>query len=116
MAKTSLGRAFLWGVSELERGILFTAFEKRYGAEWPALKDAINRSLAEIDARGFCIVDGDWQDDIRGVGVPFFSDDGSVAFALNAAGPRFAASLEALEQDVGPRLVHLSRSLKPMLG
>ncbi|GAA6188491.1 IclR family transcriptional regulator [Litorivita sp. NS0012-18] len=116
MAKTSLGRAFLWGLSEMERAILFNTFERRYGAEWPALKEAIESSLAQIDACGFCIVDGDWQDDTRGVGVPLFSEDGSVALALNAAGPRFAATIEALEQDVGPRLVHLSRSLQPMLG
>jgi DNA-binding IclR family transcriptional regulator len=116
MAKTSLGRAFLWGVSEMERDILFSTFERRYGAEWPALKESIENSLAEIEERGFCIVDGDWQDDIRGVGVPLFSDDGSVALALNAAGPRFASDIAELEKDVGPRLVHLSRSLKPMLG
>lgn len=116
MAKTSLGRAFLWGLSEMERAILFSTFERRYGDEWPALKAAIEKSLVQIDDRGFCIVDGDWQDDIRGVGVPLFSEDGSVALALNAAGPRFAASIETLEQDVGPRLVHLSRSLQPMLG
>lgn len=116
MAKTSLGRAFLWGVSEMERDILFSTFERRYGADWPMLKESIEKSLAEIEERGFCIVDGDWQDDIRGVGVPLFSDDGSVALALNAAGPRFAADMTALEQEVGPRLVHLSRSLKPMLG
>lgn len=116
MARTSLGRAFLWGISEMERDILFSTFERRYGDSWPSLKDSIENSLAEIEDRGFCIVDGDWQDDIRGVGVPLFSDDGSVALALNAAGPRFAADIDTLEQDVGPRLVHLSRSLKPMLG
>lgn len=116
MATTSMGRAFLWGVSGLERDILFAAFERRYGDGWPAIRAGIEQSFAEIDQRGFCIVDGEWQDDIRGVGVPLFSSDGSTALALNAAGPRFAADLEVLEQEAGPRLVHLSRSLAPMLG
>ena len=59
--------------------------------------------------------DGEWQEDIRGVGVPLVASDGGTVLALNAAGPRFAATLETLETVVGPRLVHLSRSVAPML-
>ncbi|MBL4699763.1 MAG: IclR family transcriptional regulator [Phycisphaeraceae bacterium] len=115
MAKTSLGRAFLWGISELERDIIFAHFERRYGEEWPAPKNAIMASFEQIDQRGFCIVDGEWQPDIRGVGVPLVSSGGGTVLALNAAGPRFAADMDTLENVVGPRLVHLCRSLSPML-
>ena len=80
------------------------------------LKSRILQSLAQIEERGFCIVDGEWQRDIRAIGVPLVSSDGSEVMALNAAGPRFAAELSTLENEIGPRLVHLSRSVAPMLG
>ena len=47
--------------------------------------------------------------------MPLVASDGGAVLAMNAAGPRFAATLDTLETVVGPRLVHLSRSVAPML-
>lgn len=112
---SAIGRSFLWGIAQAERDYIFQLLERRHGAAWPDLHSRILGSFEEIERRGFCIVDGEWQRDVRGVGVPLVSADGSHVMALNAAGPRFAASLETLETVVGPRLVHLSRSVAPML-
>ncbi len=115
MATSAIGRAFMWGIADVEREYIFSKLERRYGAEWPKLRAKIDASFEEINTRGFCIADGEWQRDIRAVGVPMISSDGSTVMALNAAGPQFAATLETLETVVGPRLVHLSRSVAPML-
>tara|TARA_R110000751_G_scaffold13472_6_gene45233 strand:- start:575 stop:1510 length:936 start_codon:yes stop_codon:yes gene_type:complete len=115
IATSAMGRSFMHGISAPERELLLGVIEQRAGEGWPKLRDAIQRSFDEIDRRGFCIVDGEYQEDIRGVGVPLVASDGGAVLALNAAGPRFAATLETLETVVGPRLVHLSRSVAPML-
>ncbi|ASJ73459.1 IclR family transcriptional regulator [Granulosicoccus antarcticus] len=115
MATTALGRAFMWGISEGEQDYVFSLLEKRHGTKWPKLKASIKKSFAQIEKRGFCIVDGEWQRDIRAVGVPLVSSDGATVMAFNAAGPQFAASLETLETIVGPRLVHLSKNVASLV-
>lgn len=116
MARSAIGRAFLSGINPAEREYIFSLLAKRHGAEWPHLESRILDAISQIEDRGFCVVDGEWQRDIRAIGVPLVSADGSEVMALNAAGPRFAVDLETLEKDVGPRLVHLSRTVAPMLG
>lgn len=115
IATTALGRAFLAGIDPSERDYIFERLSRKLGSAWPDLKARALDSIAEVEDRGFCIVDGEWQSDIRAVAAPVVSPDRSEVMALNAAGPRFAASREALEQEVGPRLVHLSRAIGPML-
>jgi DNA-binding IclR family transcriptional regulator len=116
MATSAIGRAFLAGVSPGERDYIFEALARRHGADWPGLRQRIEEAIAQIGERGFCLVDGEWQRDIRAVGVPLIAEDGSRIMALNASGPRFAIDTAKLETVVGPRLVHLSRRIAPMLG
>jgi DNA-binding IclR family transcriptional regulator len=116
MAHSAMGRAFLSGITEPEREYLYSRLAARHGADWPNLHAKIEDAIAQIKDRGFCIVDGDWQRDIRAVGVPLISADGTEVMALNCAGARFAVDLSVLENEIGPRLVHISRSIAPMLG
>lgn len=116
IARSAIGRAYLYSLSEVDRDHIYASLARRYGDEWPDLKSRIADSMAEIRERNFCIVDAEWSPDVRAVGVPFKAVDGSEVMALNAAGPRYAHDIRKLEEVVGPRLVHLSRNLSPMLG
>ncbi len=115
IATTALGRAFLAGIDPSERDYIFERLARKLGPAWPALHVRVLDSIAEVEERGFCIVDGEWQSDIRAVAAPVISPDRSEVMALNAAGPLFAASRDTMEREVGPRLVHLSRAIGPML-
>lgn len=116
IATSGIGRAFLAGISEQERDYFFGHFKRIYGSQWPDLRSRILASIAEVDERGFCLVDGEWQRDVRAVAVPLISPDGNTVMSMNCAGPAFHLSVEALERDLGPRLTHLCRGLAPMLG
>lgn len=116
MAHTSVGRAFLAGISEAERDYIFQRLQVRHGAEWPDLKSRIDDAIAQVNERGFCYVDDEWRRDVRAVGVPLVSADGSSVMAMNCGGPAFALDPQRLINDFGPRLVHLCRSIAPMLG
>lgn len=116
MAHTSVGRAFLAGISEAERDYIFQRLQARHGAEWPDLKSRIDDAIAQVNERGFCYVDDEWRRDVRAVGVPLVSADGASVMAMNCGGPAFALEPQRLINDFGPRLVHLCRSIAPMLG
>ena len=112
LATTSLGRALLAGLPEAERDYLLTHIRERDPAQWPAIEAGIQAAVAEINQRGFCLVKGEWQRDVHAVGVPLVPRDGAEIVALNCGGPEFSLPLEKLEQEIGPRLVHLARTLE----
>jgi DNA-binding IclR family transcriptional regulator len=116
IATSAIGRAFLSGISERERDYFFGHFHRIYGLDWPALQKNIQRSIREVEERGFCMVDGEWQRDVRAVAAPLVSPDGQTVMSMNCAGPTFHLTTEILENDLGPRLAHLCRGLAPMLG
>jgi len=41
--------------------------------------------------------------------------DNSGVMAINCAGPSVKISIEQLEEDLGPRLVHLAREVESMM-
>lgn len=116
IVNTATGRAFLAGISESEREYFYKHFARRYGERWPALRERIEQAVEEVGARGFCYVEDEWHADMRGVGVPLVSTDGSTIMALMCGGPSFSLAREPLEAEYGPRLVHMARSLAPTLG
>jgi DNA-binding IclR family transcriptional regulator len=116
MGMTAIGRAFLAGISEAERDYIFSKLQKVHGADWPDVKARIDDAVAQVADRGFCYVDSEWKRDVRAVGVPLLSADGTTVMAMNCGGPAFALDPQQLQEDFGPRLVHLCRSIGPMIG
>lgn len=116
MGMTAIGRAFLAGISEAERDYIFSQLHKVHGADWPDVKSRIEDAVAQVADRGFCYVDNEWKRDVRAVGAPLISSDGSTVMAMNCGGPSFALDPKRLQEDLGPRLVHLCRSIGPMIG
>lgn len=116
MARTAVGRAFLAGIGEAERDFIFQRLQARHGAEWPDLKSRVLDAIAQVADRGFCYVENEWRRDVRAVGVPLVSPDGSTVMAMNCGGPAFNMDAKKLIEDCGPRLVHLCSSIAPMLG
>ena len=116
METSAIGRAFLAGITEKERHYFYEHFERRHGKNWPALKQRIEECIGEMQKRGFCLVDGEWQRDTRAIAAPIISPDGNTVFAMNCVAPSFQISVETLENDIGPRLAHLCLGLTPMMG
>lgn len=113
---SAIGRAFLAGISEEERQYFFGHFERKHQERWPDLKARIEDGIAQVNDRGFCLVDGEWQRDTRAVAAPIISPDGNTVLAMNCVAPSFQITVKALEEDVGPRLAHLCQGLTPMMG
>jgi len=116
IVRSAVGRAWLSAIDEQQRTEFYQQLAPVYGDEWSALLPRIKQSLAEIRARGFCLVDREWRNDTRGVAVPLISTDGQTVMAMNCAAPVYGVSNETLVEDIGPRLVHTANNLSLLIG
>lgn len=116
IARSAIGRAYLAGIGDEERDSLFMQLEKIHKEEWLDLKDRIIDAIQQVHDRGFCLVDREWRKSTRTVAAPLVSSDGKSVMAMSCGGPTFSVSLENLEQDFGPRLVHICQSDSMFLG
>lgn len=111
MVSTSVGRAYLAGVSEPVRDALFDRLSRLHGENWPSIASCIKGAIDEVAQRGFCLVDGEWRRNVRAVATPLVSRDGRTVLAVNCAVPIHAMETSKLIDEWGPRLYHLAQLL-----
>jgi DNA-binding IclR family transcriptional regulator len=107
IANTSVGRAFLCGLAERERGALMDELRAAHAGEWPRLRKGIERALRDYQDHGYCASIGDWRQEVHAIAAPLVRGDESAPIVFSCSGPAFELTAEALERDVGPRLVAL---------
>ncbi len=111
IATTAMGRAFLAGLPEIERGFLMDHIRRRHRDDWTTIRAGIERAIRDVADRGFCMSVGDWQPDIHAVGVPLKTGGGDL-LGLSCGGPAFLTRRKRLEEDLGPRLVEVARNIQ----
>ncbi|RLB67026.1 MAG: IclR family transcriptional regulator [Deltaproteobacteria bacterium] len=109
---TSMGRALLCSLPENEREKLMDSIRQQDPASWPKHKACIEQALREYQERGFCLSIGQWRSDVNAVAVPMLPIAGSRRLAFNCAAPSFVLRQHMLEDDIGPRLVNLVRTIE----
>lgn len=77
----------------------------------PALVKKIEQARADVRRRGFCISMGAYESGVHTAGVPVFTRPGDMLYSLTCGAPAYHLSEEQLVQEIGPRLVWLSRSI-----
>lgn len=116
IATTAMGRAYLAAVGATERTAILDEVRRDHGDEWPSIRRAIERSMKDLDERGFCVSIGDWQKDINGVGAAIPLPDGRGIYALNIGGPAYCTSPEHLITEIGPMVAGVAREIIALLG
>ena len=111
---SAMGRAYLAGLDEADRGELLRRLRPRYQSEWPSLEKALARAVKEVAAHGFCVSIGEWRKDIHGAGAPIRKAGGQV-YALNLGGPAYLLPPQMLRGDLGPRLAAIARQVQQAL-
>ncbi|WP_235830107.1 IclR family transcriptional regulator [Algihabitans albus] len=109
LARSAIGRAYLAGAGEEERGYLMERIRERVGPErWPQMEEEILDALEQVRSKGFYTNLGQWQPDVHAVAVPYRAPQGDTPLlAFNCGGPAYLLPKERLEDDLGPRLVEL---------
>ena len=112
IATTAMGRALLCGLPEDEREQLLEKIRLKDLVNWPKHKLGIEQALRDYQERGFCLSIGDWRSDVNAVGVPMLPIAGCRLLTFNCAAPSFVLRRHMLEDDIGPRLVNLVRTVE----
>lgn len=112
IATTSMGRALLCGLPEKEREELMNHIRTASPKEWPRQKAGIEQALKDFQDFGFCLSIGEWRKDINAVAVPMLPIAGHRLLSFNCAAPSFVLHRHMIEDDIGPRLVHMVRSIE----
>ena len=113
---TAMGKALLCILPQSERDYLMDHARLHDTERWPRIKSGIEQGYKDYQDRGFCISAGEWQNDVHAVGVPMRDFDGEPVMAFNCGGPAFLLSRDKLENDLGPRLVALVKTVETNLG
>ncbi|WP_169711847.1 IclR family transcriptional regulator [Henriciella litoralis] len=111
MAKSAAGRAYLSTQTDAQLQTLFDRWSVFYGSDWQDLETRVRSDIQDLRLKGFCVVEGEWRRNVRGVAAPVYDADHDTWLALNCGGPAFDLDRDRIEQDIGPRLVHLAQSL-----
>lgn len=111
---SAMGRACLAAMETKEREYLIEAIRKRNIENWPAIQRNLERSLRDYHDYGYCLSIGDWAKDVNSVAVPLIhSKHGILVF--NCGAPSYLLDQDKLENEIGPRLIHMVNNISASL-
>lgn len=111
---SAIGRACLAAMEENERLYLFEALEKRNKEEWPNIKRALERAIRDYQDYGYCLSIGEWAKDINSVAVPLIHPKHGI-LVFNCGAPNYLLNQDKLENEIGPRLIHMVNNISEAL-
>ncbi|AVR68501.1 MULTISPECIES: IclR family transcriptional regulator [Pseudomonas aeruginosa group] len=109
--RSAIGRACLAALPEDEREFLLGHIRKRHPDDWPEVRKGLERAFRDYADYGFCLSLGEWQRDVNAVGVALRHESHGL-LAFNCGGPSFHLKREKLEDDIGPRLLHMVHNIE----
>ncbi|HFS0485125.1 TPA: IclR family transcriptional regulator [Pseudomonas aeruginosa] len=109
--RSAIGRACLAAMPEDEREFILGHIRKRHPEDWPEVRKGLERAFRDYADYGFCLSLGEWQRDVNAVGVVLHHESHGL-LAFNCGGPSFHLKREKLEDDIGPRLLHMVHNIE----
>ncbi|WP_070336649.1 IclR family transcriptional regulator [Pseudomonas aeruginosa] len=109
--RSAIGRACLAAMQEDEREFILGHIRKRHPEDWPEVRKGLERAFRDYADYGFCLSLGEWQRDVNAVGVALHHESHGL-LAFNCGGPSFHLKREKLEDDIGPRLLHMVHNIE----
>ena len=114
IATTSMGRAYLSALPEEERAALLDQIRASDEQNWPAVKEGIEKAMAEYQEFGYCTSLGNWRTEVHAVAVPLVQDNGTI-MVFSCSGASFQISKQLIENEIGPRLINLVGNVRTAL-
>ncbi|CEI19545.1 hypothetical protein PAMH19_4968 [Pseudomonas aeruginosa] len=109
--RSAIGRACLAAMPEDEREFILGHIRKRHPEDWPEVRKGLERAFRDYADYGFCLSLGEWQRDVNAVGLALHHESHGL-LAFNCGGPSFHLKREKLEDDIGPRLLHMVHNIE----
>lgn len=111
MARTAMGRAWLWALPAERREAHLRLIEAGAGDEAPDVLERIRQSFEQIAQDGFAVSFGDWRPQVYAVGAPLWLDHGQTVLALNCGARRPDLAEDVFRQVLGPALLALASDI-----
>lgn len=112
---SAMGRAYLAGMPEAEREAIVNHVKVKTPEIWAQNASKLQTSLEDFRTRGFCLHHGDFNPHVHTVAVPMKRTGDADIAVFNCAVPVHSLQRGQLEDDLGPRLVRLVRSVEAAL-
>jgi len=116
MPVTAMGRAYLVALGDQERQRLYMQLHRRYGHEWEAMRDGVEKARLYFRDHGYCISEGSWNRDVHSAAVPLVLEGGAHIVVVNCGGAAGRLSRDVLERSIGPKLLDLAEQVRRELG
>lgn len=103
--QTAIGHSLLYSLPPKRFGYLMSLAKTRLGKKFVTIRNQIDESFSQLDAKGYCSVRGTYRPELHAVAVPLLRGpiEHPIAFNLSIKAYRSAPNLD----DFGPRLVEL---------
>ncbi|MEW5423924.1 IclR family transcriptional regulator [Amorphus sp. 3PC139-8] len=111
MARTAIGRAYLWALDDERRQECIDAIRSEAGENADSVEAELRAELAAVEERGFSVSFGSWRRDIFAVGAPVWLDQGHTILALNCGARRLGMDRTKFHETLGPELLTLSSEI-----
>lgn len=115
MESTAIGRAYLWGLPEEEREVLFGQMREHFGDAFQTRQQGIAASFAELDSMGTCLVKSGYQRDTYGIAVPIRVGVQKTVMGLNCGAAVVGADFTLVRSVIGGRLMRAAPELERLL-
>jgi DNA-binding IclR family transcriptional regulator len=111
IAFTAMGWACLSAMNPTERVKALEKIQTAYPYDLKTMEN-IQKGIAEVWERGFCISMGTFEPGMNAVGVPYLHPDGRHILAFNLTAPKALLTRKSIETNWGPRLLSLVRDVQ----
>jgi len=116
IAQAAIGRAFLAACTPSERDAVLNQIKVKEPELHRKFRPAMDKSIEDIRGMGFCVSVGELRREVSAVAVPMRRTVDGEIVAFNCGVPAFALKKGQLEDDIGPRLVAMVRTIEAALG
>lgn len=116
LLRTAMGRALLFGHGQQERSYIYSGLKSVHPEDYQSCLAPTEQAFAQLKAKGFCTVIGEWQPTLAAVAVPLSVRYNGVPLAFNLTVATYEMDEKALTEKFAPRLMNLVRGVERSLG
>jgi DNA-binding IclR family transcriptional regulator len=112
LIQIAVGRAMLTLLADTERERLLSDIAGKTPDLWQRFETTTRASIQACMDHGFCVSRGDLRGHVHSVGVPLMRAADGSCFGLSCGIAAFRLRPGQLEEEIGPRLLSLARSIR----
>lgn len=115
VATTSMGRAYLCALPEVQRRKLLDELRAAHPEDWAQVRKGLDQACSDHEQYGYCLGLGDWRREVHAIAVPFVPLDGWAPVVFGCSGAAFQLPPDVLRDSVAPRLLTLVGNIRSTL-